>query len=813
MARAAGEKQTGCSGHRARSPQAFRRQGSFTKRIPPVEKFITALEEEEGAEASLPEVFQLRWTKGIAALRSASSTLSQWVGHHPTIEELRENEEGRQALDAIDELRAQRKQLLGGGEASGSGDGIGLAGEADLGLFRGYSRELLRLRQLLAKANQQGETSAGAGRAKLMLEALAQRASTDASFLPPPPLLPGILHLSEEYPTHCKYIWQCERAPRMEALSQAIHDGAHADEHITYADVNAGLREKRKRMDAALSLVHAEEKHERLAEKGRWAQLLEEWKNGSGGGVPRETVKKLAARSSSPVSQMAAGRRSPPKLGAMPNRAGDDDELINSFKERKDSMRKDSARNGGLSARLGSFVGGRDMPWVDELAKEYGLEYDARERAAGVAREMASAGYTGNQARTVVLGMLHGTKERLMAAWKVFVPIGEEGMLTSAEWQVVLAMLTGGLGMSQSETDQLFQLFDEDGSGTLDFGEFCEVLDALPMQRTLEESPLGSAVSAMQSIFVLRPQLLNRLTFGQLSAAGRIVQRLRAAGFSDVAASRVVDAIFLSRSRSALKEAWDVLRIAAEAMVEKQGGKSRKRQLAEQEARKAKEKAGVSFKDDVSKAARDQRGRRQPSPSRRGSLFKKPEPPPPPKPVYVAPTIDNDGFKYLLPLLGEDLPLSRVERLFEEVDEDNSGSLDFDEFVVMVRRLKPKGVTRNFRAAGQNAFDSLSMAKTVKHRQLRKAVPVKRRSEAGTLLLVLRDFGYDDDQLFSILQAIYPPVPPSPEATDTSPSKKNKKGKAVEMKSEAVQKAELETWASETAGSVMKAAWTAFGWW
>ena len=96
--------------------------------------------------------------------------------------------------------------------------------------------------------------------------------------------------------------------------------------------------------------------------------------------------------------------------------------------------------------------------------------------------------------------------------------------------------------------------------------------------------------------------------------------------------------------------------------MEKQGGKSRKRQLAEQEARKAKEKAGVSFKDDVSKAARDQRGRRQPSPSRRGSLFKKPEPPPPPKPVYVAPTIDNDGFKYLLPLLGEDLPLSRVVR-------------------------------------------------------------------------------------------------------------------------------------------------------
>ena len=37
-------------------------------------------------------------------------------------------------------------------------------------------------------------------------------------------------------------------------------------------------------------------------------------------------------------------------------------------------------------------------------------------------------------------------------------------------------------------------------------------------------------------------------------------------------------------------------------------------------------------------------------------------------------TIDVEGFKTLLPLLGEDLPLSRVERLFEEVDVDGSGS-------------------------------------------------------------------------------------------------------------------------------------------
>lgn len=40
------------------------------------------------------------------------------------------------------------------------------------------------------------------------------------------------------------------------------------------------------------------------------------------------------------------------------------------------------------------------------------------------------------------------------------------------------------------------------------------------------------------------------------------------------------------------------------------------------------------------------------------------------------------------------LPLSRFDRLFDELDTDGSGTLDFDEFVEMVRRLnfKPKGL-------------------------------------------------------------------------------------------------------------------------
>ena len=192
---------------------------------------------------------------------------------------------------------------------------------------------------------------------------------------------------------------------------------------------------------------------------------------------------------------------------------------------------KHSARSasGGLSGRMPFLRTGVDMPWVDEIAKQYGLEYEARQRAAGVAREMAAAGYTAAQARHVVLGLLHGTREKLQAAWRVFVTGNDpdEAVLSRAEWRIVLSMLTGGLGMSSAETDHLFQVFDKDGSGTLDYGEFCEVLEALPLQRPFEESPLGSAVGALQSLFVLNSSLVSRLSLGQLASAGRTISRLR----------------------------------------------------------------------------------------------------------------------------------------------------------------------------------------------------------------------------------------------------------------------------------------------
>ena len=72
-----------------------------------------------------------------------------------------------------------------------------------------------------------------------------------------------------------------------------------------------------------------------------------------------------------------------------------------------------------------------------------------------------------HQARDVVLGLLHGTRQRLLAAWSVFVPAGEKGVLGKSDWKSVLGLITGGMGLTAAEADQLFSVFDQDGNGVL----------------------------------------------------------------------------------------------------------------------------------------------------------------------------------------------------------------------------------------------------------------------------------------------------------------------------------------------------------
>lgn len=809
------------------------------KKSSAVETYVLELAQYDEAARPLPEWWANKWAKAVAAVRSAENERSRAIGHRPSVDELREDADGLAALEVLESLRDQRDLMLqasrgadddgGGGGGSGGDGGAHRAGtsgggggrDATPGYFRGYARELLRLRQAFLNASRDGDLSDGAAKAQLMLSALAQRAQTEASDLTPPPLPPGVTTLSEEDDSHATYVWKRERAGRMEALAAAVETAASGD-GVVRTDPFLAAQEGRRQTEAALAMLVAEEKHERLCEKNYWPQLLDEWRLGTHGGVPRAID---GVSSASAPTLGVESTRAPPKLGlgrgALASSMGMVIASSRFTTARSTARGVGTARSGGggtsrggnstnrgagesLTARL--TFRRRDTPWVDEVARQYGLEFDARQRAAGVAREMAAAGYSGAQARTVVLGMLHGTREKLRAAWHVFVTDdSDDAVLGRVEWRLVLGLITGGLGMTPEEVDQLFKVFDQDGSGALDFTEFCEVLDALPMQRAPNESPIRTAISAAQSVFVLRPQLLARLSIGQLMAAGRIIARLRAANFSDEDASHVVSAIFLSRSRKALSDAWDVLRTASEGgLVAAQ---------AKADGRRGSRRVAIST----------------------------------PPAAASAQTINVEGFKVLLPLLGENLPLAKIERLFEEVDADGSGSLDFDEFVQvrnlptspcislhlpkiplrllsrvafdgfvqMVRKLKPKGTTRNWRKSGVAAFDSLTMMRTGRPRQLRRAVPAARRAEAGALLLVMRDFGYDDDQLMAILQAIFPPPVPKPSAEAPSTvgamSVLGAAGALGKQRSRDPTLHPTQVWAAETCTDVMRTAWAALG--
>ena len=64
--------------------------------------------------------------------------------------------------------------------------------------------------------------------------------------------------------------------------------------------------------------------------------------------------------------------------------------------------------------------------------------------------------------------------------------------LDRVAWRNVLGLLTEGLGVEGHAVDRLFQMFDVDGSGELDFEEFCQVT---AVTAVTEVTPVRAATS------------------------------------------------------------------------------------------------------------------------------------------------------------------------------------------------------------------------------------------------------------------------------------------------------------------------------
>jgi hypothetical protein len=204
---------------------------------------------------------------------------------------------------------------------------------------------------------------------------------------------------------------------------------------------------------------------------------------------------------------------------------------------------------------------GEATEWADAISSLANLDAESAKRARGVAREMASSGYGRPSVEAVLRALVHGSKATIQAAWARFVPGGARELERSA-FKPVLRLLTGGMGLGPSEATQLFSLIDRDGSGSIDFDEFSQLMLAMPLQKPLEKTLVGATLGMMRSLVTLDSSLAGKLRGEQLAKAGHVIMKLREAGFTDQDAASVVKALFLSRSRAVLLEAWEVLQLA-----------------------------------------------------------------------------------------------------------------------------------------------------------------------------------------------------------------------------------------------------------
>ena len=249
-----------------------------SSKVSSLEGYLTELKQTDGGDdATLPHFFRLRWRAAIAAARTAESTLAVRLGRRPSFVELNEDDAGGQAMGNLEKLREMRLLIVSGGDGGSTASAAGVSSDdtyslynevlmvagprtgADdqVGLFTGYSRELLRVRQSLSQAMNSSNSSskrdvsslwealdadgdgkldlheiatgvrqavvekrrlfdsgrvsraAGAGlrEARRMLFGIEQRARADAAVLAPPVMLPGTSLNPEQDETHARYVW------------------------------------------------------------------------------------------------------------------------------------------------------------------------------------------------------------------------------------------------------------------------------------------------------------------------------------------------------------------------------------------------------------------------------------------------------------------------------------------------------------------------------------------------------------------------------------------------------------------------------
>ena len=113
--------------------------------------------------------------------------------------------------------------------------------------------------------------------------------------------------------------------------------------------------------------------------------------------------------------------------------------------------------------------------------------------------------------------------------------------------------------------------------------------------------------------------------------------------------------------------------------------------------------------------------------------------------------VNADDFQEALKVIGEDVPGDKIDKLFKEVDADGSGTIDFEEFCIMMRKFNPmpQSITKKqYSSAGGTVAAVLDD-------DVQKALHPLQKKKAGKICQNMLKSKYNEYQVNCVVRALF----------------------------------------------------------
>eukprot|EP00658_Telonema_sp_P-2_P077901 TRINITY_DN7165_c0_g1_i3.p1 TRINITY_DN7165_c0_g1~~TRINITY_DN7165_c0_g1_i3.p1 ORF type:complete len:330 (-),score=97.34 TRINITY_DN7165_c0_g1_i3:165-1154(-) len=181
-------------------------------------------------------------------------------------------------------------------------------------------------------------------------------------------------------------------------------------------------------------------------------------------------------------------------------------------------------------------------------------------KAGSIVCNLQDAGYSVEHINAVCRAIfLSQNVEDLKTAFLVFDTTGEN-TISADEFRAAMSLMAEDV--PEEQLDRMFADADADGSGDIDFEEFCQFV------RVLKERKPNAIGLALEAVDTLDIGTQFKMRSNMLPRAGRAIHKLKGAGYSDAEINDVCAVLFLVPSDEQLKSAWRVFDGAGNGMVD-----------------------------------------------------------------------------------------------------------------------------------------------------------------------------------------------------------------------------------------------------